>query len=214
MTYLETLLESATAEAKSMHNENMRLNDQIKSQQVTLDKTTTKLNHAAMTVEDLKVRLALALEQQTNIMQTWGGYTFEQFKAVLNSHRFMTERLQRLNNEPNGEKLSWWQRLVVREALGMDNPTPPSLTGGGMALGVYREPEKWIIEVWQKTNNKWERSQNEDTHGEFSTNKWERSQNEDTHGEFSTEESALEAIETNEQRFPGEGMVRRARRIA
>jgi hypothetical protein len=97
MTYLETLLESATAEAKSMHNENMRLNDQIKSLQVTLD------------------------------------------KAVLDSNKLMTERLQRLNNEPNGEKLSWWQRLVVREALGMDNPTPPSLTGGGMALGVYRE---------------------------------------------------------------------------
>jgi len=57
MTYLETLLKSATAEAKSMLNENIRLNDQIKSLQVTLDRTTIKLNHIAMIADDLKSRL-------------------------------------------------------------------------------------------------------------------------------------------------------------
>jgi len=60
MTYLETLLKSATAEAKSMLNENIRLNDQIKSLQVTLDRTTIKLNHIAMIADDLKSRLTQA----------------------------------------------------------------------------------------------------------------------------------------------------------
>ena len=192
MTYLETLLKSATAEAKSMLNENIRLNDQIKSLQVTLDRTTIKLNHIAMIADDLKSRLTQSLSCPPHVT-TYGGYTFEQFKAILDSNKLMTERLQWLHNESNNNKLSEWQLLVVREALDLDStlqqgaPTPPAM---------FTAPEKWIVEHINNYSKEWERS--------FDAGVCD---------EFPSEAAAANAI-AEDAKYHTDDIIRRARRIA
>jgi hypothetical protein len=170
-------------------DENLYAVAQIAANAITYrNRTISKLEKD---IADLKSRLEYAVLHMPTTTTTYGGYTQEQFKAILDSNRLMTERLQWLFNEPDGEKLSYWQRLVVREALGLSNycPEPPSMFGPA--------PEKWVVEVWQN-----------------GCAKWERSQNEDTRGEFSSESLALAEIAANEKRHPGENMNRRARRIA